>query len=122
MKKPKSTPIKTILVISMGFLIVYLITQWKWAIYITLTVGLIGIVSDYLSKKLDFLWMKLTWILSFIVPNVLLTLVFYLLLFPIAVLSRLFGEKDPLRLRGTTNSIFKNSNKKFDKVSFEKPW
>jgi hypothetical protein len=122
MKKPKSTPIKTILVISMGFLIVYLITQWKWAVYITLTVGLIGIVSDYLSKKLDFLWMKLTWILSFIVPNVLLTLVFYLLLFPIAVLSRLFGEKDPLRLKNTTNSIFKNSNKKFDKVSFEKPW
>jgi len=122
MKKPKSTPIKTVLVISMGFLIVYLITQWKWAIYVTLTVGLTGILSDYLSKKLDFLWMKLTWILSFIVPNILLTIVFYLLLFPMAVLSRLFGEKDPLRLKNTTNSIFKNTNKKFDKVSFEKPW
>lgn len=123
MKFNKTVPAKTVLTISTAFIIVYLLTKWHWAIIIALIIGLIGIFSAYLSKKLDFLWMKLIWLINLIVPNILLGIIFYLFLFPISVLSKVFGRNQPLNLKNKNNSSnFKNCNKSFDKASFEKTW
>lgn len=122
MKNVKSEPTKTVLTIAVGLIVVYLITKLNWVLDISLVIGLIGIFSTYLSKKIDFLWMKLTWVLSKIIPNILLGIIFYLFLFPISILSKLFIRKDILGLKDRTNSTFKTSNKGFDMTSFEKPW
>lgn len=66
--------------------------------------------------------MKLAGFLSLIIPNILLGIIFFLLLFPIALLSRLFGKNDSLNLKNKSGSTFKNVNKEFDKISFEKTW
>ena len=122
MKNLKSDPVKTCLTISVGFLVVYLITKLQWSLTVALAVGLIGVLSGFLAKKVDWLWMKLTWALSMIVPNILLGAVFYLFLFPIAVLSKIFGKGDPLLLKNSAASTFKAENKVFGKESFENPW
>jgi cytochrome c oxidase subunit IV len=118
----KTNPTKTILTITIGFLIVYIITDLNWALLVALFVGLAGLLSSFIAQKIDFLWMKLAWVLSLIVPNILLSLIFFAFLFPIALLSKLFGKKDPLILKNTRDSLFITSNKTFDKSSFEKPW
>jgi ABC-type dipeptide/oligopeptide/nickel transport system permease subunit len=87
----------TILVISMGFLVLHLLFSWQWAVLISLLVGVIGITSPYLSGKIESIWMKFAKILGYIIPNVLLSIVYYLFLFPISALSKLFN-KDPLML------------------------
>ncbi|MBL7738930.1 MAG: hypothetical protein JNK14_06895 [Chitinophagaceae bacterium] len=117
----KDTSRTTILVISMGFLIMYLLFGWKWAVYVSLAVGITGAASAYLSKKIEWAWMKLAQLLGYIMPNVLLTLVFFLFLFPLALISRLF-HKDPLMLSRKYNSYFTDVNRKMDKSSFEKTW
>ncbi len=111
----------TILVISMGFLILYLLFLWQWAIYISLAIGLIGIVSTYLSKKIEWAWMKLSELLGYIVPNLLLSIVFFLFLLPISLLSKLF-TKDPLKLSGKYKTYFIDITGEIDKKSFEKTW
>jgi hypothetical protein len=118
----KTDPIKTVLVISMGFLLIFLVTHWQWALFTSFAIGLIGVFSTYLSKKVDFLWMKLAYLLSLIVPNILLGAVFYLILFPISALSKLFRSKDPLVLTNRLKSTYIATKKSFDKESFEKPW
>ena len=118
----KSDPIKTILVITVGMLVVYVATKWHPALVIALVIGLSGILSSYLAVKIDFLWMKLTWVLSLIVPNILLSIIFYVLLTPIALLSRIFSKEDQLFLKNNSQSIFKEYNKQFDKDSFKNPW
>ena len=122
MLKIKSDPVKTVLVITVGMLVVYLLTNWQWSLYTALIIGILGVLSDYFAKKIDYLWMKLAWVLSLIVPNILLSIVFYLFLTPIALISRIFGEKDQLGLKNNKDTLFKNSNKKFDPTSFENPW
>ena len=122
MKIKKTDPIKTVLVISIGFLVIFLFTEWKWALYVSLVVGLAGIISNFLAEKIDFVWMKLAWVLSFIIPNILLSGVFYLVLFPVSTLSKIFGTKDPLSLKNTRDSLFNNSDKTFKPDSFEKTW
>ena len=121
-KKQKSEPIKTILVITVGMLIVYVTTKWQWAIYTSVFIGLLGIISTSLAKKIDFIWLKLTWVLSQIVPNILLSIIFYLFLTPLALISKLFGNKNKVTIKNIEKSMFEENNKKFNKDSFEKPW
>ncbi len=122
MKKIKTNPAKTILTITVGFLLIYLITKWKWSIAVSLGIGIIGILSNYLSQKIEFLWMKLSWLLGLIIPNIVLGIIFYLFLFPLALLSRAFGRKDPLYLKNKSESVFKTIHKDFEKSHFEKSW
>lgn len=121
-KLQKTDPIKTVLVITVGLLIVFAITHWKWTFNAAVLIGLLGLISSFLAKQIDYVWMKLAWILSLIVPNIILSIIFYFLLTPLAFLSRLFGEKNQLNLKNKSDSLFKDYNKDFDKPSFEKPW
>ena len=120
--KLKSNPIKTVLTITVGFLVVYLITKWQWALTVAGIIGLAGLFSDFLAQKVEWVWMKLTWVLSLIVPNILLSLLFFLFLFPIAVLTRLFGKKNLLQLKNTDTTTWIEDRKRFDAKSMENPW
>jgi hypothetical protein len=117
----KDTSKSTILVISMGFLFLHLIFSWKWAVILSLVIGVAGILSPFLSKKIEWGWMKLANVLGYIIPNILLSIVFYLFLFPISLLSRIFN-KDQLMLSKEYNTYFIDVNKKMDKKYFEKIW
>ncbi|MGC4022180.1 MAG: hypothetical protein QM734_09670 [Cyclobacteriaceae bacterium] len=118
----KTEPLKTILVISMGMLVVYYVTKWPVALGISLIIGVLGLLSEYVARKIDWIWMKLTWVLSLIVPNIILTVFFFLFLTPIALVSRIFAKKDQLILKNRTATLFKDYNKQFDERSFERPW
>lgn len=122
MKKQKSDPSKTVLTIVAGLIILYAVTKWDWTIFSALGIGLAGIFSKYLSSVIDRLWMKLAMLLNFIMSNILLSLIFFLLLFPVALLSRAFGNHDPLRLQNKAGSNFQTRTGEAGKFSFEKPW
>ena len=121
-KQKASNPAKTVLTIVVGFILIYLITKMKWSLSVAFFVGLTGVLSDFIAKWIDFAWMKLTVVLSYIVPNIVLSLIFYLFLFPIAMLTKLFGKKDPMHLKNTASSLFVHNEKVFDKAYFEKHW
>ena len=109
------------LIISMGFLVLYLIKEWHWAVIVSLSVGIIGIISPFLSRKIEWGWMKLGKLLGYIVPNILLSIVFYLVLFPLSLLSRIFS-KDPLMLSKDHETYFVDVEKEMDRKDFEKIW
>ncbi len=127
-KEPQFEPAKTVLIITVGFVMAYLViwkrteVQHEWLLYVAAFVGLGGFLSGFLADKINWLWTKLTWVLSMIVPNILMSLVFYLVLFPFALFSRILGKKDPLQLKNSSDSVFKTDEKAFDKKSFENPW
>ena len=111
----------TILIISMGFLTLYLVFFWHWAVIVSLIVGVIGIISSFLSEKIEWVWMKLAQFMGYIIPNILLSIVFFLFLFPISFISKLFS-KDPLMLSKKYKTYFIDINKEMDKKNFEKIW
>ena len=117
----KSNPSKTILVIVTGLLILYFFTKLDYLFNFILLIALIGVFSTYLSRKIELFWFKLAYILGLIIPNIILGLIFYFFLFPIALLSRI-TSKDPLFLKNNSNSIYREVNKSFDKLSFKNTW
>lgn len=113
---------KTILVIVIGMLVIHIITKYNWALYTALAVGLLGAVSEYMAGIINNVWLKIGMVLSYIVPNIILSIIFYVFLTPIAILSRIFGEKNQLNLKNTEKSIFKVRNTLYSIESFENPW
>jgi hypothetical protein len=111
----------TVLVISMGFLLIYLIFSWYWSVILSFAVGALGISSNHVSNKIEWIWMRMAHLLSYIIPNILLGMIFYLLLFPISLLYRLFN-KDPLMLASIHKSYFIDVKKTVEKGNFEKTW
>ena len=117
-----SNPIQTVLIITLGFGFLFLFTKHNWMLYVSLIVGTLGTMSTFMGEKIDWIWTKLGWILSKIVPNIILTIIFYLVLSPTAFLSRLFGKKDPMDMKNQAVSLFKLKDSPFSRESFEKPW
>ncbi len=122
MKSNNKQQYKTVLTICVGFLVIYTFTEAKWSLWVALSVGISGVLSSYLAKIIHKYWMQLGVLLSFIIPPILLGIIFFCLLYPVALLSRIFGEKDPLRLKNTTASTFQKVSKQPDKASFHKTW
>lgn len=65
--------------------------------------------------------MKLADLLGMVVTNIVLTIVFYDVLFPLALISRLF-RSDPLMLCDKYNSYFIDIHKDQDRRDFTKIW
>jgi hypothetical protein len=120
----KSNPTKSILTITVGFLLVFVISEYeyRWALMTAISVGLAGVISEYLALKIEWLWFKLAKLLSYIVPNILLSIVFYFFLFPIALLSKVVSRKNLLQLRKEGNTNWVTVNKQFVKKDLENPW
>jgi hypothetical protein len=119
--KTKDTTKSTILTITVGFLAIHLLFGREWAVYVSLVVGLIGIVSPFLSRKIEWVWTRMAKLLGYVVPNILLGIVFFLFLFPLAFAYRLFN-KDPLLLSRSHDSYFRDVKQQVEKDSFEKTW
>jgi len=117
----KSTS-RTVLTIVSGLLVFYLFSDVKWILVAAIIIGLAGTISDKACDLIDFLWMKLAKLLSYFIPNILLSLLFYLFLFPIAVLAKVFGKKDELQLKNRENYSWSRTETKMEKASFEKMW
>ena len=129
----KSNPAKTVLTISTGLALIFLYQQVKshenywdnkvnWLLASAVILGVIGIFSDALSIWIEKAWMKLAHILSLIVPNIILGVIFFLFLLPLSLLSKVFRKEDALVLKNNVNSVYKIKNKEYDKAHFENMW
>ncbi len=113
---------KSTLTIVIGFLLLSNYFDSKPLLIISIAVGLLAIFSEKANDKIIWIWNKLTEVLGLIMPNVLLTIVFYLFLTPLALLNRINRKKNPLQLRNETSSTFISKRIEFSKASLEKIW
>jgi len=118
----KFNPIKTVLTISVGFLFIHLLGKFNWALWISFSVGLIGVFSEKLSVIIERVWMKLAFVLSKIVPNIVLAFIFFLLLWPIAFLTKIIRKKEFLKLKHSNDSFYTLKNGEYNKAFFENMW
>lgn len=112
----------TLLVITLGFVVINLLTNEKWALYVAAGTGLAGLLFPGLREWIHILWYRLAHLLGLVVPNILLSIVFFFILFPLALLSRFFGEGDPLKLKNKKASFFKENVRTFKPGDLENPW
>lgn len=111
---------KTQLVIVTGLLVL----AWIFgSIYLVYSAGLVGLASfvSPIGNRVVWGWYKLAEGLGWFNSRVLLSLVYYLIVTPIAILFRLFGN-DPLRLKDNKGSMYEFREHTYTKKDLENPW
>jgi hypothetical protein len=111
----------TILVFVIVLLILFLIYRNINLLYAALVLGAIAIFVPALSRKIHDVWMKFAELLGRVMNKVILGIVFYLFLVPIAFLSRFF-RKNPLKMKRESGSYFSERNFTYTKKSLEQLW
>ena len=84
--------------------------------------GLIGLFIPYLAGKIHFLWMKLAQAIGFVMSKVLLSIVYFLVVLPLSLLSKLFGMKNGIRLKPGGESHFIVRDFIYTRESLEDTW
>ncbi len=93
----------------------------KYLLLSALILGLIGVFIPVLADKIHWAWMKLAHVMGWVMSKVILTLVFFVFLVPIALLMRALG-KGSVKLKAGGKSYYKERNFLYDKDSLEHVW
>jgi hypothetical protein len=113
---------KTILVIVTGLLALSLILKIDLLGKIALAVGLLSVFIPLAAKAIEWLWLKLALMLGWTNSRILLSVIYFGFLLPIAVFSRVF-TKDPLTLNGRkAGSLFVSRNHAYKKDDLKNIW
>lgn len=119
----KEKSISAILAMVFGFLVLYLIFDFRWLLILSVVIGGIGLFSTTLTNWLVKGWMALAEFLGKINGAILLSLIFFVFLTPIALLMRLVKGVDELRLkRVKTDSVFEVRNHTYEPKDLKNIW
>ena len=120
--KIKSNPSLTVLSIVFGLLVFNYFLDNKIIFYLSIFISGLGVFSSRISSILEKIWFKISFILSQLIPKIILSMIFFLILTPIAHLSKLFKAKSDFNLKNNQTTMFVELNKEFKKESFERAW
>jgi hypothetical protein len=118
---------KTILVIVIGFTALGWFIKRRWdtetyLVEIAFAIGLISIFIPLAAKGIEWAWLKFAMALGWINSRILLSVIYFVFLMPIAWISRLF-TKDPLLLKAKkSSSLYTTRNHLYKKEDLENIW
>ena len=129
MKAPKAIrekELETILTLCVALVVIFFVTkqQHNYLLKIGVVLGLIGMFSTFLTAKISWAWLKVGELMGAVLSKVILSAVFFLFLFPIAMLSRMFnGGKNSLQLKkGNESSYYFTRNHKYEASDLKNVW
>jgi hypothetical protein len=103
-KLNREKQLETMLTIAVGFFLVAWSTKNKYVFLFALLMGLIGMFSKTLTSYISNGWMKVGEAMGAISSRVILSVIYFLFLVPIALLYRI-GRKDTLQLKKSKSSL-----------------
>lgn len=115
--------LETLAVLALFFLALGLFTRQHYLLYSAVTLLVIALFIKPLAAIITKLWLGFSLLLGRLNSTIILTLVFYLLLTPLAFVYRRFN-RDPLKLlrQKQTGSLFSIREHTFVKEDLDKMW
>lgn len=117
-----SEKVKAQLVIVTGLVVLYFVFKSPWWLYAAAAVGLLSIAVPVVGDLIVKAWFKVAEILGNINGKIILSVMFFVFLWPIALLYRL-SSKNPLTIKRTNDSSFYTErNHQYTKDDLEQTW
>ncbi len=121
-KLNREKQLETMLTIAVGFFLVAWTTKNKFVFLFALLMGLVGMFSKTLTNYISHGWMKVGEAMGAVSSRIILSTIYFLFLFPIALLYRI-GRKDTLQLKKTESaSYFIARNLRYEAKDLKNPW
>jgi len=116
--------IQTILVIIIGFLILYAVFRWQGFWIMALIIGIPGLLIPSIRSYIVKGWFRLAKMLGFINARIILSIIYFVLLCPLAFVSRLFS-KDKFQFKkkkSAQDSYYTVREQEYNAEDFKNPW
>ena len=114
---------KTITVLTLACLVAYLIFGMKWLLVVAIVFCLGNAAESRITTAIAEYWIRFATILGRINAKIILFVMFFLVLTPIAFIYRLFNREKVEHFRvNRRNSYFDDVQKTFGREDFEKLW
>ena len=114
--------VKAQLVIVTGLVVLYFVFKSPWFLYGAAAVGVLSLAIPAAGDLIVKAWFKLAEILGNINGKIILSVLFFVFLFPIALLYRM-TTKNPLAIKRTDDASFYNErNHLYTKEDLEQTW
>jgi hypothetical protein len=111
----------TIITIVVGCILLERIFAIPGLLVAAIIIGVIGITSDKLTHWIHRAWFFLADMLGFVMSKVILGTLFFVVLLPVAFVSKIF-RKDVLMTRRGYPSYFVEKNIVFEPKDLKNPW
>ncbi|HLO43042.1 MAG TPA: SxtJ family membrane protein [Leadbetterella sp.] len=124
---------QSLLVIVVGFLVLYFIFQknydWyffefkrNYFLYAAVAIGVSSLMFDSVADIILKGWMKIAEVLGFINTRILMSLVFFIFLTPFALLQRVLSRKNFLSLKDSDSTVFHTRDHEYKPEDFDNIW
>lgn len=113
---------KSILVIVIGFLLLGRYFRNDYLFYAALGLGVLTLLSERIADGVLYLWMGLAKVLGWISSRVILSVVFFLFLTPLAFLARIISGRDAMGRSNKNATVFKERNHRYQREDLENVW
>jgi hypothetical protein len=121
--KEKDKHRETVAVLAAALVVAYAVREQKVFVILAGLLAVIGLASPLLSARIHRLWMGLAQVLGLVMTRVLLSVVYFVVLFPLAILSRRFSAHDSLRLKHDKgSSVYSDRDHTYTAADLENPW
>lgn len=123
MARPTEKQVReSVLVIAIGFAVLYFLAHKPWMAFVALIVASAGLFIPVLAEWITIAWLKLAHLLGWINGRILLSVIFFLVLTPIALLRRAM-KRDPMRtMDREAASHWTVRDHTYAPADIEKPW
>ena len=111
----------SLLVIAIGFAAFFLFFRKDWML-LPVGISAIGFIIGPIGEYIHVGWMLLAKVLGYINSRVLLSIVYFLVLTPIALLMRLLGKNQFIKKAGVHESLFISRNHLYNSKDLEQPF
>ncbi len=114
--------LETFVVLSLAALIFHLWLGHAWLLYLATVLLILALVPNPLATLITKGWLKLSELLGAIMSRLVMTLIFFLFLTPIAFLYRLFNRAAAVHFYKKQETYWRAAEGSYTKESFERPW
>ena len=112
---------KNILVIVVGFLVISWIFNLEYFLIAATVIGLLSIFFSKFASGLNWLWIKLALGLGWVNSRILLSVLYYVFLVPIAFMAKLFIGS-PMNIKKQEKSMYLERNHLYSKQDLINIW
>lgn len=111
----------SLIVITIGFGLLYFFFRKEWML-VPVGMSFVGFLISSIGEFIHLSWMMIAKVLGFINSRILLSIIFFVILTPIALLMRLLGKSSFVKSAGTADSLFVTRNHLYTKADLENPF
>ncbi len=120
-QKQKTKYRETLLVILLGFSILYLIFDREWMLYVSVGLGVLGVLSVQLNRWIHLAWTFIGEKLGFVVNKLVMGVLYVVVLLPLSMLARIF-RKDVMFLKPGAKSGLHQRDHLYEPDDLKNPW